>query len=236
MDREDEDRLGLLQRIKNGVLPSGPAVRTLRFGIGRGLRLELDFQRDTRLYLGLYERELNSWLRSFCRPGSLCFDVGADAGYDALVMARLGAKRVLSIECRGEAVRKIQRNFGANSELTSSRCEVMEAFVSNGTVNNTVTLDKVAASGDAFVPGFIKIDIEGSEGEALEGAARLLAEHKPDLIVETHGLAVEEQCVQLLRGHGYTPVVIDARKWLPDYRPSQHNRWLVARGRDEQLA
>jgi FkbM family methyltransferase len=51
-----------------------------------------------------------------------------------------------------------------------------------------------ATSLDEFVyiegnppPDFIKVDIEGSEGKAIAGACRLLAEHRPSLLLEIHG-------------------------------------------------
>jgi hypothetical protein len=51
-----------------------------------------------------------------------------------------------------------------------------------------------ATSLDEFVyvdgnspPDFIKIDVEGSEGEAIAGARRLLAQYHPSLLLEIHG-------------------------------------------------
>jgi FkbM family methyltransferase len=51
-----------------------------------------------------------------------------------------------------------------------------------------------ATSLDEFVyiegnppPDFVKVDIEGSEGKAIAGARRLLAEHRPSLLLEIHG-------------------------------------------------
>jgi len=36
-------------------------------------------------------------------------------------------------------------------------------------------------------PDFVKVDIEGSEGKAIAGACRLLAEHRASLLLEIHG-------------------------------------------------
>lgn len=36
-------------------------------------------------------------------------------------------------------------------------------------------------------PDFIKLDVEGAEGRAVRGARRLLAEHRPGLLLEIHG-------------------------------------------------
>ena len=36
-------------------------------------------------------------------------------------------------------------------------------------------------------PDFIKLDIEGTEVEALEGAGRVLSEARPTMLIELHG-------------------------------------------------
>lgn len=52
----------------------------------------------------------------------------------------------------------------------------------------------------------IKIDIEGSEVEALEGAAETLQRFHPDLIIETHivkGISTKEKVHETLKNFGY---------------------------------
>jgi hypothetical protein len=64
----------------------------------------------------------------------------------------------------------------------------------------TVTLDGLL---DRFgAPGFIKLDIEGGEVEALRAAERLLAT-KPIILCELHGDAARELVVGHLRAAGY---------------------------------
>ena len=50
---ESGQRTTLRAAVKRAVLPSGSAVRTIRGGIARGLRMEIDFETQTRLYLNL---------------------------------------------------------------------------------------------------------------------------------------------------------------------------------------
>ena len=218
-------------RVKNRIVADGPRMRRLPSGIGRGLLLELDLQHWTKLYLGLYEIELNRYLRRFCLPGTKCFDIGGQHGYDALVLAKLGAGRIISFECDPTAYQAMLRSFANNA----SRIRAPEArlgFVGRHSDPRTgrLSLDDVTAEPDGFVPDFVKIDVEGAELEVLEGATSILAARRPHLIVETHSPQLEQACGGLLCAHGYRPKVVEPRRWLRDNRRG-HNRWLVAEGR-----
>ena len=72
-----------------------------------------------------------------------------------------------------------------------------------------VSLDDYARE-HAHTPDVMKIDIEGSEFLALEGARRILQNRRPDLVIETHGLellgiggSVAELC-ESLDTYGYS--------------------------------
>src|SRR5687768_10224557 len=103
--------------IKNGLLPRGPSMRSVRFGIGRGAIVPLDFAQHTRLYLGLYEVELNRFMRRFCTPGLRSFDVGAQIGYDSLILARLTGAPVLCFESDADLARRLATTFAANHDM-----------------------------------------------------------------------------------------------------------------------
>lgn len=220
------------RRLKEMVLPRDARMRRLPAGIGRGLRMRVDFAHQTRLFLGLHECELNRRLRSVCRPGYACFDVGGQDGYDALVMARLSGGRVVSFECDAAACAQMAANFVANPVL-AGRLRVQRAFVCEETseTGDALSLDTFALSAEGFIPDVIKIDIEGGEYLALLGCKEILRRRKPHLIVETHSPELERSCIELLRQSGYNPRIVNQRRWLKDYRPIPHNRWLVAMGR-----
>ncbi len=224
------------QRVKRVVLPSGERVRRLPTGIGRGLRMGIDFQRGhTGLFVGLYEIELNPYLRRLCRPGYACFDVGGQFGYDALVLAKLTGGRVVSVDCDAAFCEVIRRNIAANPGY-ASRVQVRRAFVSDESEPSAGNLCLDDLAKETFVPDMVKIDIEGSEARALRGASRLLGERRPNVLLEVHSADLEQQCLGILRAAGYDPVVVDQRRWLRDHRPTTHNRWLVAEGRDKGSA
>ena len=215
--------------LKRALLPSGPHVRRLRFGPARGLHMEIDFSCQSRLYLGLYETEVNPYLRALCRPGFSGFDVGGQSGYDALLMARLTGGPVVSVECDPASVEQMKENFALNPLLTP-RLVAWAAAAASATdeATGTVTLDDLAER--TFVPDVVKIDVEGAEADVLAGAGRILTERRPGLIVEVHSPEVEQECLEILRWHGYQPRVVDQRRFLADWRPTHHNRWLAAVG------
>ena len=209
-----------IQALKHRLLPA-PGPRRIPAGIGRGLRLGVDFETDTRLYLGAYEIELNRHLRRLCTSGTSSFDVGGCRGYDALVLARLTGSQVVSFEADPDACERMRANFALNDE--GSQIRILEATV--GAAGADVTLDGCA--GEFGAPGFIKIDVDGGELDVLRGAKRILTEHRPSLVVETHSPELEQRCGRYLADCGYKPVVVKQRTVWRERRPDD-NRWLVA--------
>lgn len=213
----------IVHRAKSVLLPR-PGPRTLPLGLGRGIRMHIDFAVQTRTYLGLYEVELNRFLRQILTAGVATFDVGAQAGYDSLVIAKRTRARVAAFECDADCLLAMKASFRLNPDL-APLIEPVDAVV--GADPGQTGLDDWAYGG-GFVPDFIKLDIDGGELAALRSAERLLAERKPALLVEVHSLDLERGCGSLLIEHGYRPVVVNQRRVWPDYRPIPHNRWLCA--------
>lgn len=232
----DESARGLrcrvdLKRAVKRCLPDGKQVRTIRFGIARGIRLGLDLRGgDLQMFLGLYEVELSRHLRALAFPGAKAFDVGGSIGYDALVLARLTKGPVVSVECDPRLAGELAANAARNPTLGPVVVETVA--VSSTTTSTTITLDDLMAR--HFVPDLVKMDIEGAETEALRGATQLLARH-PGIVLEVHGERTEGDCIELLDAAGYAaPIVVDPRRWLPEHRPLPHNRWLILHGSSPQ--
>lgn len=219
-----EPKMGGTRRaIKRAALPS-PGPRRLAVGIGRGLRMRIDFVHQTRTYLGLNEIELNRYLRRVLLPGATAFDIGVQHGYDSLVIAKHTHARVAAFEGDPTCVAAMRANFALNPSL-ANLIEPISATV--GTGAGCVGLDEWAYGG-GFVPDFIKLDIDGGEVDALRSAERILSERHPPIIVEVHSAELEWECGAVLVGNGYRPLIVSQRALLPDWRPTEHNRWLVA--------
>jgi hypothetical protein len=187
--------------------------------------MRVDFAHQTRTYLGLYEIELNRHLRRILQPGVRSFDVGAQFGYDSLVIAKHTSAAVAAFECDPSCVPELSANMALNPAI-EPLVTVVEAQV--GTGPGQLGLDDYAFDG-GFVPDFIKLDIEGGELAALRSAERILSTRHPALVVEVHSAELERECGGLLVEHGYRPTIVHQRGLFPDHRPTDEvNRWLVA--------
>jgi hypothetical protein len=205
------------------LLPKGRQYRKLLLGPAAGCVMALDFHSHLKAYLGIYEYELLPHLKRMLRSGVNCFDVGGRDGYDALMMANRSRGKVISFECDHEAAEEMRRTFALNRKLA---IQVVESYV--GAINGPgyITIDK--ASREWFKPDFIKLDIEGAEDTALEGASETLASHRPNLIIEVHGADKEEHCISILSKYGYNVIIINQGKFLKDPARGGYNRWLAA--------
>jgi hypothetical protein len=211
------------QELKNILLP-GAGPRRLPLGLARGIHMHIDFTTQTHHYFGLYEVELNRHLRRVLRRGIRSFDIGVQHGYDSLLMAQCTRAPVAAFECDEASFVEMDRNFALNPQLRPL-IRPVRGIVGDGQDN--IRLDHWAYN-DGFVPDFIKIDIDGGELAALRSAERLLSTRKPSLLVEVHTPHLEQECGRLLVTHGYRPLIVNARRLLPDHRPIEHNRWLIA--------
>jgi hypothetical protein len=194
--------------------------------------MEIDFDRDSRYWLGIYERELAGHIRAFCTPGGACFDLGSASGFYALIFAGRGARRVLAVEADRASCERLRRNLAANPELAPA-IEVSSSRIGGETdaAAGTVTIDELAYSPGGFVPDLVKMDVEGNEVAALRGAQRVLSERRPHVIIETHSEDLDAGCRWLLEDHGYAVESVEPRPWMPEVRTLDFNRWCVARGK-----
>ncbi len=217
----------VLSRIRRAVLPRGARVRRVPLGPGSGLKVEIDFDADASFYFGYYEIPLNRYFRRLVRRGDKCFDVGAYRGWHALVLAKLTAAPVVTFDTNPATAELIRRNAWHNGfDIT-----LKQGYVGSGEPG-TISLDDAAR--EFFTPDFIKMDIEGGEARALEGAAGILSRRKPAIIIETHGADQEARCIAILRTHGYDPRIVEESGWhrVLEQRSEAVNRWLVCAGRD----
>ncbi len=176
-------------------------------------------------WLGTYEYRKQRLFALSIQPGMVVFDLGANVGFYTLVAAvRTGERgRVYAFEPVPRNLGFLRRHLGHNRVRN---VEIVEAAVSNasgvaafedfgdpsmGRIGpaghlqiRTVTLDEMVLDLGLPTPDVIKIDIEGGERDALEGARRILDRRHPLIFLATHGWQVHADCCALLTGFGYT--------------------------------
>ncbi len=77
---------------------------------------------------------------------------------------------------------------------------------------STTTIDALLAAGTLKQPDIIKIDVEGSELQVLEGANQLLAEARPLIFMEVHNIIMMFHVHRLLAAHKYELEILDEER------------------------
>ena len=175
-----------------------------------------------------YEPRVSAAIRRYVETGMNCIDVGANIGYMTLLMARCSGPdgRVFAFEALPRNAAALRENVelnglrdrvlieslavGAPGQRTVTLYEGasdFEASVSRTTHASTplqvpcVDLDSYFAEGPAI--GFLKMDIEGGEADAIQGMTGLLRRvPRPVCLIELHG-AAGRSVIDVLRRSGY---------------------------------
>lgn len=184
-------------------------------GFAKGLKINIGFS-HVGYVLGTTEPEVQVALDMLLRPGMTVYDIGANVGFHAISAARrIGPEaKVVCFEALPANAKQIEYNASSNkfaniqviaTALGSSEGEA--AFW----MSRQPTWGKLASVGkkpDKFAkelkvrlrrldsvvdelklppPSLIKIDVEGSEIDVLEGARQTLEHYRPTLLIEAHG-------------------------------------------------
>lgn len=209
---------------------------------------------------GCYEPNEFYFLEQFLKPGMVCIDCGAHEGIYSLFMAKkVGPNGVVwSFEPSSREFQALTRNIERN-ELGGAIRTLRAAVGSSDTIIQQMNIAEPLHSGhntfgEFVYPGvgserkewvpviplnslmlgcldLIKLDIEGAEALALEGAESLLRQFMPAILFEMNEGALNQQhssipeVLNFLRRWGYTIfsfseqtglLVQDHRQKLPD--------------------
>ena len=188
---------------------SGPA-RGILWQVGSGM---MNF------WLGTYEREKIAQFAAQLRSHMVVYDIGANVGAYAVLAARCCAA-VHAFEPDLDNLLRLRRNIALNH---FKNCTVIPAAAGakDGTANfavgkdacvgrldptgalavRCVSLDSYAVEHES--PDLIKMDIEGGEVEALQGARQIFGSKRPLLFLATHGADSHEYSLKFLSEHEY---------------------------------
>jgi FkbM family methyltransferase len=182
--------------------------------------------------------------------GDVCLDCGACEGFFVLQALSLGASKVVCLEPSQEMAECLKRTF--SDEIKSGRVTVQNVAVGamQGSANFTfdclqpfggkvesetasiaiavTTISKLAQDLNLPKVDFIKMDIEGAEIQAIEGALSLLAKQSPKLAITTYHRPFDFAALHaLLVNAGYRrikPVGVTERN-DGIYRPVMLHAW-----------
>ena len=161
-------------------------------------------------------------------------DVGASTGWFAVPMAKRGYK-VIAFECNARSAQRLRDNCALNGveitlhEVAASNRIGKAVFSHNPRLPLTSggSLEPVSvnrafeevpcATLDSLVDvpvALLKIDVEGHERAVLNGAARVIAESRPALVLEANTAQHEAVLVDWLRASAYVWSHADERNLL----------------------
>lgn len=209
----------ILRRAAKSIWYRPNKVRTCFRGPYTGIHFQLtEALRETRLavFYRAYEPEVTEMLEHIVHPGGTVFDIGAHIGVHTLYMCKLlsGTGRIFAFEPWAENLADLVYNLRCNEDISQVVTPVPVAIGSKTQLTSfedggsdgrhhvgdvarpcdrllpMTTIDAFCAKSGA-VPDVIKIDIEGQEIPALQGAKDVLERFRPRLLLEHHHLADE---------------------------------------------
>jgi FkbM family methyltransferase len=243
----------ILARLKYGRGGTLPAVMQVPL-MGRAFRIrphEVIGQQILRF--GLFDLVVSECLLRLAAPGDRAYDVGANIGYTALVLARAVGPggSVVAFEPHPEIFADLEANVGGtvveavpaavSAAPGAATLHIPVEFGFNRGVATieptasetaaievrTVTLDEQVGPDESI--GVLKIDVEGHELAVLQGASQLLAERRIRHIVFEDHQPADSAVIAHLQDAGYAVWRIAKRFWGPVMVPTDrviaHSNW-----------
>jgi hypothetical protein len=223
-------KLRPVSALKQRIVPSGRRPVRIPFGIFRGLKFDIDFKSQMQICLGLYEFETYPHIRRALNKCRWIIGVGAGFG-ELCILFKKTSHQTFAVEPDKLCLSIFRSNMALNG-IAEGEIIICAGYVGTSTNVDNVRIDEIQV--DRSQPGFIKIDIEGLEVDALESATTLLRECNTQLLIEVHSLRLEVDCLTFLEASGYTCKIVDNSRWrliIPENRPLAHNRWIWAEKR-----
>jgi FkbM family methyltransferase len=215
------------------------SVVKIRSGYARGMRWRRDRRYVNGYWLGHYELPVQKALTRELKEGDVFYDIGANAGFFALMAARRVGPKGLCVafdpdpdncaSMHGQKALNDFQNWIIVNEAVSERRGIRR-FLRSGAGAATGRLAAVAVDGARPTeveslevaattvdlaaqcwppPTLVKVDVEGAEAEVLRGAERVLREARPTWLIELHGEDQATAVQTLLSAAGYQLWTLD---------------------------
>jgi len=214
--------------LKKLMLGEGRRGRRIPFGLYRGLTLSIDPALETNFYLGLYEAETTSWLRSAIRSCGSLIDVGAGCGELSLWgLSKPWIRKVVAYDSAEARWPIFEENLRLNGFQADPRFVANQQMFAIG--EDPGALSRLFQQ----LPGpiLLKIDVDGGEEVVLREMRGKFEPTKLKVFLETHTAELDENCFRMLSDYGFTPRRILPAWWrmiCREQRPHEFNQWIVA--------
>ena len=185
----------------------------MRNGLFKGIKIEINFKNQLALIFGSPEIHLQEILKKHVAKNAVVFDIGANIGYVSIAMSRLVGDngKVFSFEAIPSTAERCRRNLEFNAcdnvqlinKALSAECKKVEfripdsgdthpmaSMVWHKNMANVVILevDSIAIDLDeefkSLTPSFLKIDVEGAEGQVVLGMQHMISRCLPIIFIE----------------------------------------------------
>lgn len=164
------------------------------------------------------------------KKGSVFYDIGAHVGYFSAIACEINGDsgHVYAFEPRPDNARFLLKHLTINgfrnftlTQAAVASYEGTAAFNANtGTatghlsdkgnlVVKVISIDNLYRAGKLPPPDFIKVDVEGGEIEVLQGCKHVIENHKPTLLIATHGPEAHAFVTGFLDEHGYSYTILN---------------------------
>jgi FkbM family methyltransferase len=181
-------------------------------GVLKGYKMRIDWTKHRSFAYGTWEPEVVDSIRENVLPGMTVMDIGAHAGFYALLFAKLvgPAGQVIAFEPLPANFRLLEENIALNGlrnvlvrheavgersgklnlEVPDLEDHLLAGPMSSADPRGSMTVPVVSLDDFILQRGlhidFIKMDVEGAEGSILRGAQETLRASHPAMVVELH--------------------------------------------------
>jgi FkbM family methyltransferase len=181
-------------------------------GVLKGYKMKIDWTKHRSFVYGTWEPEVVDSILQNVLPGMTVVDIGAHAGFYALLFAKLVGPtgKVIAFEPLPANFRLLEENIALNGltnvlvrheavgersgelnlEVPDPEDHLLAGPMSSADPRGSmkvpvVSLDDFASQRGLHID-FIKMDVEGAEGSILKGAQETLRGFHPAMVVELH--------------------------------------------------
>ena len=223
--------------IQNIIFPIGSKQRILR-GYLKGSHIIVSENTQWAPIIGRWEPAMQKIIANTVNEGNIFYDLGANFGLHGLLSAKyLGANGyIYNFDPLPSNLEEIKVNYALNGVENYTNIQKAVSNKNGNTEFNvahhngqgslgikregsgkivveTTTLDSFISDSNPL-PDFIKMDIEGAEGDALEGFVQHIEKSFPVMIIELHSPEADKKVGQFLKFYKYDAYRFDTFKGL----------------------